>query len=95
MSWIEKHKFTSTIVVMAVIWSSLLIYFIIYGQAIMQDPCSSCAKQMGEDVRCTAGNYLLSHKTFFVNGSTFEEYPERRNFGGLNGEPLNFSEIET
>ncbi len=79
ISWIENHKFTTAVLVMAVIWGSLFWYFISYGNAISTDPCSVCAEQMGEKVHCTAGNTVISEKTFYPNGSIDLYVPERSN----------------
>jgi len=75
-SWINQNKFVVILIVMVLIWGSLLWYFITYAQAINVDPCSSCAKQMGDKVFCTTGDTVVLEKTFYENGSIVTKYPD-------------------
>ncbi len=53
-----NRKFIIVVVVLILIWGSFFIYFIKYGNEVRNDPCSVCAKKMGEEVSCTASGIL-------------------------------------
>lgn len=59
--------------VMLLIWTSLLIFFVSYAHEVSTDPCTVCAERKGEEVVCTTGNYIPIHRTYYPNGSIYDD----------------------
>lgn len=61
-----KLIFIITIIGLILIWGTFLWYLYSYGEEVRRDPCSVCAKRIGEDVTCTTSGIS---RVYYDNGS--------------------------
>ena len=64
-----NKEFVIVVIVMILIWSSLLFYFIHYAEEVKNNPCSICANKSGTNVYCTTNSFVPQTKTFYPNWS--------------------------
>jgi hypothetical protein len=57
------------------LWGSLLTFWWFKADAITRDPCSLCAEQLGEEIRCTTSGLNPISKSFYQNGSSHVNLP--------------------
>ena len=72
VSWIEEHRMVTAIIVMALIWGSLLLVLVRYGEEIRTDPCSVCAELHGEKVICRTGDFISVERVYYPNGTIYD-----------------------
>jgi len=68
--WVRKYQFPIVVIVVVIMWTLTLFWLFQYGEELVQNPCSICAKEMGEDVMCSTQTAVLVTKTFHINGTT-------------------------
>jgi len=54
---ISKERLLIIGTVIVIVWLSLLVFWYLKAEEVTKDPCSICAKRMGEKVTCTMQNY--------------------------------------
>lgn len=52
---------------MMILWLGIMGLFYLKADEVTKDPCSICAKRMGEEIICTTGGYQPITKTFYPN----------------------------
>lgn len=53
--WITNSRFKFIAILLVFIFLVFMALIFMRGTEIANDPCSICAKQLGEDVRCFSG----------------------------------------
>jgi len=74
--WITNSRFKFIAILLVLIWIGFMIFFFMKAEEITNDPCSICAKRMGEEVICKAGLTYITEKTYYPNGSESLKLPE-------------------
>lgn len=72
--WIEEHRFVVVLIALLIIWGSFLVFLYFYAYEISTDPCSVCAKRMGDDISCIVGDIFGSIRVFYENGTVRTSY---------------------
>ena len=62
--WITNSRFKFIALLLMIIWIGFMIFLFIKAEEITKNPCSICAKKMGEEVHCYIGNL---EKIFYPN----------------------------
>ena len=66
-------------------WIGFFVFFYLKADEITKDPCSICAKKMGEEVSCRVGQNVILERTYLPNGSVvYEKPPQKLNDYSLN-----------
>jgi len=71
-----------------IIWGTLFIFWIKYGESVSRDPCSICAEKMKGDIVCTTTN---ANRIYYKNGSIVDTIENRIPIKDLN---IDFSELD-
>lgn len=69
--WITNSRFKYGALIMLIIWLSLLLFFFLEAEAVTKDPCSICAKRMGENVVCLTQGIPQLQRTYYPNYSIY------------------------
>lgn len=70
--WITNSRFKFIAVVLFLIFLILISFLYLKAEEVTKDPCSICAKRMGEKVLCTTGTVNPITRTYFPNGNISE-----------------------
>jgi len=72
--WITNSRFKFIAILLLIIFLTFMSLIYFQGENIANDPCTICAKKMGDSVICTtmSGTYLLT-KEFEPNGTILGE----------------------
>jgi len=70
MNW---KMFLIVAIIIVTIWGSLFYYMIQYGDDVKKDPCSVCAKRMGEKVTCVVGDIDPQTRIYYPSGEIEDE----------------------
>lgn len=62
--------------VVLIVWIVLIIFFVRYGESVQKDPCSICAKRMGDNVVCRTENTILVSRIYYPNGTIEDIVPK-------------------
>jgi len=72
--WITDNRFKIILLVFFIMWLGLMLLFYLKADEVTKDPCSVCAKQMGEEVICTiGGSGKIITKTFYPNWTKIQK----------------------
>lgn len=90
---ISKDRFWIVATVMLLIWASLWLLFYLKADEVTKDPCSICAKKMGEKVTCQTNTVIPAYRVYYPNGSIAQpetagvvELPPQFNLTVIRGE---------
>lgn len=74
--WITNSRFKFIAILLVFIFLVFMALIFMRGTEIANDPCSICAKKMGEDVTCFSG-FGLNQKqiTYEADFNNFEKKP--------------------
>ena len=64
-----EKRFYIILITLITMWIILIGFLYLKADEVTKDPCSVCAKKMGEEVTCRVGTNLISEKTFYPNFS--------------------------
>lgn len=74
--YFTNNRFKFIALILVIIWLGFMLFFFLKAEEITKDPCSICAKRLGESVTCTTPNaVLLYKKVFYVNGTIESTIP--------------------
>lgn len=73
--YFERKKFIIVISLIIFMWISLIVFFYMKADEVTLDPCSICAKRMGNKVICTTQSSVPLYRTYYPNGSIATDYP--------------------
>ncbi len=66
--FVTNNRFKYIGLLLIIMFLVLMIFLFLKADEITKDPCSICAKQMGENVFCYVGNLA---RTYYPNYSIF------------------------
>lgn len=64
---IPKDRFIIIAIVLFLMWCGFMLFFYMKAEEVTKDPCSICAKRMGETVRCTIEGFKPISRDFYPN----------------------------
>lgn len=70
-SFFDRNRVMALCFTSLIIWSSLFALIWFKGEALTTNPCTLCAKKIGENIQCTGTN--LMPITFYENGSVTQD----------------------
>jgi len=73
--WITDNRFKFIAVILFAMFCIFMLLFYLKAEEITNDPCSICAKQLGEDVTCSSG-WGLDRKQIIYEGEFKSLYPK-------------------
>jgi len=65
--WITNSRFKFIAILLFLMFCVFMLLIFMRGTEIANDPCSICAKKLGEDVTCTSG-YGIDAKQIIYEG---------------------------
>jgi hypothetical protein len=67
--WISNRRFVIIAVILLLMWAWIMLFLYLKADEITKNPCSVCAKKMGETVKCTVMEPGLESQTlvFYPN----------------------------
>ena len=74
--WITDSRYKYVGLILLIIWIGFMVFFYLKADEITKDPCSICAKRMGEEVACTTGNYIPVQRVYYPNGTIVDDVPK-------------------
>jgi len=77
MDWFERHRLLSIGLFLLIIWGIIFVFLYLKADEITKDPCSICAKELGDKIVCTTGGFGPITKTYYENGSINLDFPKR------------------
>lgn len=72
LSWYDRHRMMTVGIFLLIVWFSLLTFWWLKADAITRDPCSICSEYQGEDVVCRTQTFIPKIRTYYPNGSVYE-----------------------
>jgi len=69
--WITNSRFKFIAILLFLMFLVFMLLIFMRGTEIANDPCSICAKKMGEDVTCSSG-YGLDQKVIVYEANSIE-----------------------
>ena len=72
--FIQKNLLTLIVFgIIILMWFGLLVFYYLKADEVTKDPCSICAKYMGDDVSCTLmGGRIPIVRVYYKNGSIYD-----------------------
>jgi len=67
--WITDNRFKFIAILLMLIFFTLMALLYFKADEVTKDPCSICAKKMGEEVVCITGGIKPIQRTFYPNYS--------------------------
>ena len=64
-----EKRFYIILITLIIMWIVLIGFLYLKADEVTKDPCSVCAKRMGEEIICSSGVNSFSTKTFYPNFS--------------------------
>jgi hypothetical protein len=66
---IDRIKFLIFGIIMVIVWGSIFTLLYLKADEVTKDPCSICAKQMGENIYCTISGVYPVTRTYTPDGN--------------------------
>ena len=79
--WCDRNRVMLSLILIALVWSSLFFLFWSKGKELTTNPCSLCAEKIGRDITCRADIIDVGNIIFYENGSI--KQPERKDVTDL------------
>ena len=67
--WITDSRFKWISLLLFLIFVIFMLFFYLKAEEVTKDPCSICAKRMGENVICTTGGIIPLERVYYTDGS--------------------------
>ena len=64
---IDKDRFIIVAIILFLMWCGFMLFLYMKADEITKDPCSICAKRMGEKVRCTIQGFTPISRDYYPN----------------------------
>ena len=70
--WVTNSRFKYISILLMILWIGFMTFFYLKTDEITKDPCTICAKRLGDKVVCTIGDTTNPiSKTYYEDGSFF------------------------
>ena len=64
---IPRDRFLIIAILLFLMWGGFMLFFYMKAEEITKNPCSICAKQIGENIKCTTDGFRPITRTFYPN----------------------------
>ena len=69
--YFTNSRFKFIVLILILMWVIFITILFIKLEEITKDPCSICAKRLGNDISCHAFNsFYIIEKVYYFNGTT-------------------------
>jgi len=65
--WITNSRFKLIAIILLILWLGVMLLLYLKADEVTNDPCSICAKRLGEQVRCTTLDFEPIVNIYYPN----------------------------